>query len=1407
MPPSTSRPLALLPVRLETRFFDGAGGVELRVRLFPDQLHLDAHEPALSGADALAHDAWRASARDLDGWRALVAAVGTGRAAYLAGLDDAARVAAGTRAGAWARAPLARALPARWSVTVIGYGEDGRPGPRAEAVSEPIAAMLPVGPAPDAELALDDPARGLGPDTAWLLDYEAARGCGMAVTIPLPPAVAAAAHLSVIAVGLPGDGDDDGVAGAAALDALLGAHRFTTGLGFLEAGAPTNHVADGPAPWTSTEPAAEDSFARERIATASSGDGSAADALASALGLDVAALAHAEGSAGPVRGPDEPDAGGGHRAFDGDIAATHAVLWPATLGYFFEQLLDGAVPADPAILERVRRLFVDRVRNRGPLPLVRVGRNPYGVLPVVALDGWQPRDGEGIDGGVVAVMRGLVETWRRSIAGVARVGADGDGAEHLGRVLGQGPVSTTYAARSVLGAAYAAYLYDFIRKPLGLSWWTRQRGEAQRGWTAAGLPSTAQRLGRAVFADEHVPITAPVVDAAPGAAPPAYLGALAGADLAALRTAAHLPGATPLLYRLARHGLLAGYLSAARAILAARGEPGPFLDPELIGMRAGQAVIASPWTWVERPFGAGTIAQALDARAPDAETAALAGARDGLARLARVPGQRLDALVREALDLCAHRVDAWATAVATARLATLRAGSPGGIHVGGYGWVERLRREPPPPPAPVPPGEPGPVVASSRPGGFVHAPSLAHAATAALLRHGFLAHQARATSPFAIDLSASRVRIARQVLEAIRAGSSLGAALGRRFERALTEARLGQLVPAFRRVASTADDAGATDAHREARVCDGLALARDPIPWGARGLPAAGSADERAVAPLLAAIVDHVDAVADLLVAESVHQVAAGNPERAGAASDVLAAAGIPPAELQVVDDRARGVGLEHRVLALVPAGAAPPVAWTATPRARAAPEIEAWCAWFLGDPASIRARIAWRAPDAAADVPPIAEHELAVAALELGAIDAVLGRAELGARVLDHARAHRPPELGADVIASLVGERAPTWSPDVRGLHEIEALAAALAAALGGARAATAGDLAAEAPGGDGLHVDDVAELEARLADDPLAAAEAALAADARTGLLAAAALGVGDAIPASDPERWPAQVAAALATLAERRGRLAALGPAPDPTAPLVARRDHALRRLQLQVGDQVRIAPRFRLGTGEPATSLSAALRDQSTLLGEDPDAVATWLAQLGRVRPGAGHLERALLLADLLAPRAADAPGPPGATGGRLAVAQLPRVAGERWIGPAFVRDASGDPPQARTGLAMHAPLGLDLDAAAPLAGLVLDAWTDVVPDARTTTAVAFQYDQPGAQAPQGILLAVPAGTAPTWTEAAALATVLDAIDLVHARAVDGEVVRAAGHYLPAIYVAINLAGETASTDFFPRGGGG
>src|SRR5688572_15001009 len=88
-----AQPLVLLPVRLETRFFlKPAGGGELRVRVYPDKIHINTHEEKLTDQEVIWgkhfwEQTWKAST-DFEAqkvaWRQLAERFGAGRAAWVA---------------------------------------------------------------------------------------------------------------------------------------------------------------------------------------------------------------------------------------------------------------------------------------------------------------------------------------------------------------------------------------------------------------------------------------------------------------------------------------------------------------------------------------------------------------------------------------------------------------------------------------------------------------------------------------------------------------------------------------------------------------------------------------------------------------------------------------------------------------------------------------------------------------------------------------------------------------------------------------------------------------------------------------------------------------------------------------------------------------------------------------------------------------------------------------------------------------------------------------------------------------------------------------------------------------------------------------------------------------------------
>jgi hypothetical protein len=440
--------VALLPVRIETRFMNDA--TELRVRIYPDPLHIDTHEPELTPQEVTAGQAywnerWAAApntSRATTAWNELARAFGPRRALWvthtltpgnIAGLGGAEPpdfpVAPG-KAQAWTRAARAALMPRQWIVVGLRNGAEV-----FRKAGAPLPDTLLVGPDP---AALDEPAPAdtLAIDEAmrWLADYDAAAAFGMGITILDAEASGGLAGGLDQLIVLGTDGTLAPEDGAVALADLLRAHLYTDGLSVLRPGAPTNNTEVA----RTGDPDPVEALTRELDPADSRqlADPSGGRALEHALGLaaDSADLVHATQS----------------NLFEQRTASLLLdVLWPSTLGYYLDQLMDPLV--DDATAEQVRAFARTFLQPAGPLPVLRVAKQPYGVLPIVAPGRRPPARAGGIEDRLHTLLQRLRPFWNAAAARVPRMGATDDPETELLQLLQMTPQSAVARLRRVIG--------------------------------------------------------------------------------------------------------------------------------------------------------------------------------------------------------------------------------------------------------------------------------------------------------------------------------------------------------------------------------------------------------------------------------------------------------------------------------------------------------------------------------------------------------------------------------------------------------------------------------------------------------------------------------------------------------------------------------------------------------------------------------------------------------------------------------------------------------------------------------------------------------------------------------------------------------------------------------------------
>jgi hypothetical protein len=598
-----------------------------------------------------------------------------------------------------------------------------------------------------------------------------------------------------------------------------------------------------------------------------------------------------------------------------------------------------------------------------------------------------------------------------------------------------------------------------------------------------------------------------------------------------------------------------------------------------------------------------------------------------------------------------------------------------------------------------------------------------------------------------------------------------------------------------------------------ANVVHGLVIldlwGRDDPPFPALRA-SAPAADVVEIDAALRDLADAKDALGDLLVAEGVFQATRGTFERTGATLESLARGESLPVP-EVLDTPRTGIGLTHRLIALF-STLTPTAGWVGQARGTAEPVLNSWAARLLGNVVRVRFRATYLDPATGAPIPGVPVREVRLPDLRLCPLDLLYAaparsegeRGELEGRMRLFVLQTRPAAVPPEAEVRLDYSRAPHWPLNtIISLGEFLETAQAVRLLLTSARPLGAEDVAL--PEASPLPGVDVAELRGRattavaalrrvqtdlraLLEAPTPATPGPDPAALRAVLLRAAHFGVYSAVPVSAAGDTPAVRAALRAQarsvdgdLAPRLVALDALTPLPA-SADAATRRDREVERLRLVFGRDFLVLPRFR--APDPPT-LARAFGASTALQGGDPTEAFTWLTRAARVREGAARLLEVQRYADALENGAAT-----------LTVGQLPSMSGERWV--ALPPVPGGQLPPGRLSLVTCAPLPADLSV--PLAGVVIDEWNEVVPSPRETTGLVFNLDEPDARAPHAILLAVAPDATVPWDVGTLEAVLLETLDLASLRLVDPDAMEELDHYLPALYFALNAAGDAVSTDF-------
>jgi len=188
------------------------------------------------------------------------------------------------------------------------------------------------------------------------------------------------------------------------------------------------------------------------------------------------------------------------------------------------------------------------------------------------------------------------------------------------------------------------------------------------------------------------------------------------------------------------------------------------------------------------------------------------------------------------------------------------------------------------------------------------------------------------------------------------------------------------------------------------------------------------------------------------------------------------------------------------------------------------------------------------------------------------------------------------------------------------------------------------------------------------------------------------------------------------------------------------------------QIYFGKQFRLLPIFNVGNQDELNLATSEQAQEQLFLNKEADEeILTWMHSLNHVRENIQSLSNIGLFSDVL-----------GLDETLFKAAQIPFLENDFWLGCEFPEGAEFE---AKTNIVIQGEVN------SQMCGLLVDEWSEGIPEDRINGSIAYHLDQPGAEAPQTILMAIPAKRQANWDLDDLLYSIVETVDMAKYRSLE------------------------------------